>query len=104
MSWAEPIAKPAEGVVSDTTQRRFFCLRLIQNRGTQGLHRTKEDIVPARSSLFPAPPGALRRSARIATALVALAFVGACSTDQPDATGLRARAADARSGVPFTEA
>jgi hypothetical protein len=51
-----------------------------------------------RSSLF--PPNALRTSARIATAGLALAFIAACATDKPGPTGLSTRGNAERGGTP----
>jgi membrane-associated phospholipid phosphatase len=45
----------------------------------------------------------LRTPARIATALIPLAFLAACASDKPDPTGLNASVAASRNGVPFTE-
>ena len=57
--------------------------------------------MPARSPLF--PPIALRTPARIATALITLAFLAACASDKPGPTGLNARIDASRNGVPFNE-
>jgi membrane-associated phospholipid phosphatase len=57
--------------------------------------------MPTRCSLF--LPNVVRASARIAAALVTLTFVAACSTDQPNPTGLNARVDAARGGVPAAE-
>ena len=56
--------------------------------------------MPIRSSLF--PPNAPRTIARTAAALIAVASIAACATDQPAPTGLNATL-DASRGVPFTE-
>ena len=47
-------------------------------------------------------PVALRKPARIATALITLAFLAACA-DKPEPTGLNANLTASREGVPFTE-
>jgi len=57
--------------------------------------------MPVRSPLF--PPIALRAPARIATALITLAFLTACAPDKPDPTGLTANLNASRNGVPFNE-
>ena len=56
--------------------------------------------MPVRSSLF--PPSASRAIARTAAALITVALITACATDQPTPTGLNA-SVDASRGVPFTE-
>jgi len=57
--------------------------------------------MPVRSPLF--PPIALRTPARIATAVITLAFLAACAPDKADPTGLTANLNASRNGVPFNE-
>ena len=52
-----------------------------------------------RSSLL--PPNALRTSARIAAASIALAVLSACATDKSGPTDLNSRVGAERSGLPF---
>ncbi len=56
--------------------------------------------MPVRSWLF--SPNSPRIIARTAAALITLALISACATDQPAPTGLNA-SLDASRGVPFTE-
>jgi membrane-associated phospholipid phosphatase len=81
--------------------RRFFACGDPPSVASRSAYIAQGDNMHVRSSLLSAT--ALRTTARIATALVTLAFLTACATDKPDPTGLNPTVNASRDVGPAAE-